>query len=105
MIIARLAQPKAEFVPNTPPTVPLAPAIAADPRLDVLIEAAATSEWCKVAMLIARVTDAARAATIETNAQAIATRIYAMTADHRLDVQGNVRRWRDAQVRKPPAKS
>lgn len=55
-------------------------------------------------MLIARVTDAARAESIDTTAQAIATRIYAMTADNRLDVQGNVRRWRASEVRKPPAK-
>ncbi|MEQ1651249.1 MAG: DUF3658 domain-containing protein [Hyphomicrobium sp.] len=76
----------------------------ADPRLDALILAAADSDWCKVTMLIARVTDAARAASIETTGQSIATRLYAMTADHRLEVQGNVRRWRAAQVRKPPAK-
>lgn len=77
--------------------------VIADPRLDALILASATSEWCKVAMLIARVTDAARAEAIETTAQTIASRIYAMTSDNRLDVQGNVRRWRAAEVRKPAA--
>ena len=72
-----------------------------DPRLDALILAAATPEWCKVAMLIARVTDAARAQSIEAKAQAIAAHIYALSADHKLDVKGNVRRWRAAEVKRP----
>ena len=77
--------------------------VIADPRLDALILASATSEWCKVAILIARVTDAARAEGLVTTAQTIASRIYAMTSDNRLDVQGNVRRWRAAEIRKPAA--
>ena len=72
----------------------------ADARLDAVILACAELEWCKVAMLIARTTDAARAQAIEAPAQAIAAHIYAMTADHRLDVQGNVRRWRASDVRR-----
>ena len=73
-----------------------------DPRLDGLILECAEGEWRKVAMLIARVTDAARALPLDVTTQAIATRIYAMTSDRRLEVQGNVRRWRAAEVRKPP---
>ncbi len=78
--------------------------ISADPRLDALILECAEGEWRKVAMLIARATDAARALPLDVTAQGIATRIYAMTSDHRLEVQGNVRRWRAAEVRKPAAK-
>lgn len=74
--------------------------VIADPRLDALILASATSEWCKVAILIARVTDAARAEGLDTTALSIASRIYAMTSDNRLDVKGNVRRWRAAEIRK-----
>jgi Protein of unknown function len=89
-------------VPNTPPAATPASVTEADQRLDALISASATVEWCKVAMLIARVTDAARAAAIEVTAQGIASRVYAMTADRRLEVQGNVRRWRDSEVRTAP---
>lgn len=81
------------------------PSVAVDPRLDALILESAGSDWCKVAMLIARATDAARALPLAVTPQDIATRIYAMTSDSRLDVQGNVRRWRAAEVRKRPAKS
>jgi hypothetical protein len=73
--------------------------IALDPRLDAAILASLTKEWCKVAVLISRVTDAARAASLEAPAQVIAAHIYALAADHRIDVQGNVRRWRAGEVR------
>lgn len=78
-------------------------AVAVDPRLDATILDSATAEWCKVAVLIARATDAARAAELTVTPQDIATRIYAMTSDNRLDVSGNVRRWRAAEVRRRPA--
>lgn len=80
-------------------SAPPAPA-AADPRLDALIIAAATPEGCKVAMLIARTTDAARAEAIEAPAQVIAARIYALVADQKLEATGNIRRWRAAEVRR-----
>ena len=70
-----------------------------DPRLDAVILSCGTGDWCKVAVLIARATDAARAQSIEANAQLIAAHIYALVADHRLDAQGNVRRWRAGEVR------
>ena len=76
-----------------------APAVTLDPRLDAIILSCATAEWCKVAMLIARATDAARAASLEAPAQVIAAHIYALAATDRLDVQGNVRRWRASEVR------
>jgi Protein of unknown function len=82
---------------------PVSPEVSteADARLDAVILACAEPEWCKVAILIARTTDAARAQAIDAPAQAIAARIYALTADRRLDVQGNVRRWRASDVRRP----
>lgn len=78
-----------------------AAAIVVDPRLDEVILTSASGEWCKVAVLIARATDAARALPLDVTPQTIATRIYAMSSDRRLEVTGNVRRWRAAQVRKP----
>lgn len=74
--------------------------VAVDPRVDVAILDSATDAWCKVAVLIARATDAARAADIDVKPQDIANRIYAMTSDNRLEVTGNVRRWRAAEVRR-----
>lgn len=74
--------------------------IAVDPRLDAAILDSASEQWCKVALLIARATDAARAAELSVSPQDIAGRIYAMTTDGRLEVSGNVRRWRAAEVRK-----
>jgi hypothetical protein len=72
-----------------------------DPRLTAIVLASATEEPCKVALLIARATDAARAQSIEASAQDIAAAIYALAADKGLDVTGNVRRWRSAEVRLP----
>ena len=73
--------------------------VAENPELDAVILSCGTPEWCKVAMLIARTTDAARAASIDAPAQMIASRIYALVADRRLQSQGNVRRWRASEVR------
>jgi Protein of unknown function len=79
---------------------PAAPTVTIDPRLDAIILECATAEWCKVAMLIARATDAARAASLDASAQVIAAHIYALAEARRLDVQGNVRRWRASEVRR-----
>lgn len=73
---------------------------APDPRLDAVILGCADGAWCKVAMLIARATDAAREKSIDAPAQTIAARIYALVDEHRLDAQGNVRRWRAGEVRR-----
>lgn len=84
---------------NNEPKPDAVPDPSFDMRLDAVILACATAEWCKVALLISRATDAARAAGLEAPAQVIATRIYALAEAHRLDVQGNVRRWRAGEVR------
>ena len=77
-----------------------APVPSPNPRLDAVILQCVASEWCKVAMLIARTTDAARAQSIEVTAQDIAGRIYALAASGQIETQGNVRRWRAAEVRR-----
>lgn len=87
-----------ESKPAVGPDVSLDPAFVM--RLDAVILACASPEWCKVAVLISRVTDAARAAGLEAPAQVIAARIYALAETQRLDVQGNVRRWRAGEVRR-----
>ena len=67
--------------------------------LDDHILASADAEWRHVALLIARVMDACKAASIETTGQAIAARIYALVEQGRLAAQGNVRRWRAGKIR------
>ena len=67
--------------------------------LDALILAATDGEWCKVAVFISKVMDAAKAQAIETSGQAIAARVYALCEQGQLEAQGNVRRWRAASVR------
>ena len=70
--------------------------------LDALIVSSATKDWCKVAVLIARTTDAARAQSLDPPPQVIANRIYALADTGKLSVQGNVRRWRAAEVKTAP---
>ena len=79
------------------------PEIAIDPAiieaLDTIILAAADGEWRKVALVIARATDAAHAQGLDVTAQMIAARIYCLTDNKRLALQGNVRRWRAGEVK------
>ncbi|MBX9683948.1 MAG: hypothetical protein K2X41_09185 [Hyphomicrobium sp.] len=73
--------------------------VDADAALDQLIIGCTTTEWCKIAVLIARATDAARADQRTVSGQSIAQRIYVLADSRRLDVRGNVRRWRAGEVR------
>ena len=75
------------------------PAPASDP-LDAVILAASDGEWCKVAVFIAKVMDAAKAQSVQTSGQAVAARIYALVEQGQLLSQGNIRRWRAASVRR-----
>lgn len=75
------------------------PSAETEARLDALILTCATGDWVKVAVLIARITDAARAEALEVLPQGIAARIYALADAHSLQVKGNVRRWRAGEVR------
>jgi hypothetical protein len=94
------------LTPNREVRTPMPDASAAEPTTpeqsaatDALILTSASNEYCKVAVLIAKTTDAARAQALEVGPQAIAARIYALTDSGQLTVQGNVRRWRAAEVR------
>ncbi len=73
--------------------------------LDALILAASDGEWCKVAVFIAKVVDAAKAQSIETTGQAIAARLYALAEGGQIEVNGNIRRWRAASVRRAGAET
>ena len=71
-----------------------------DAITDGLIMACASEEACKVAILIARTVDAANAQSLEITPSMIAPRIYALAESGKLSVQGNVRRWRAAEIKK-----
>lgn len=76
------------------------PAPADADTLDALILATADGEWLKVALFLAKVVDAAKAAATETSGQAVAARVYALVETGALEARGNVRRWRAGEVRK-----
>lgn len=77
-------------------------ATSTDP-LDPLILAAADGDWCKMAVFLSRVVDAAKAQGIETSGQAVAARVYDLVEAGQLEAKGNVRRWRAGEVRKRTA--
>jgi Protein of unknown function len=67
--------------------------------VDALILSSATAEWCKVAILIARAVDGAKAQGLEVASGVIVPRLYALAETGALETQGNVRRWRAGEVR------
>lgn len=71
-----------------------------DDQIDALILAAAPAEWVKVALLISKVFDAPGFDKKTADAQAVAERIYILADHGRLAVQGNMRRWRDGEVKR-----
>jgi Protein of unknown function len=86
--------------PATEPTpTPLTPSTLDDAAIDELILSTANTEWCKVAILIARTVDAAKAQGIDLPSSAIVARIYVLADSKALATQGNVRRWRACEVR------
>ncbi len=87
-------------IPAAPDTTtPLTPSTLDDAAIDALILSVANAEWCKVAILIARSVDAAKAQGIDLPANAIVPRIYALADINALATQGNVRRWRACEIR------
>ena len=80
-----------------------------DDQIDALILDTVTGDFTKIALIISRVYDkfAARDATPPKDlSHIIAERIYILVDHGRLDVQGNMRRWRDAAIKRaanPPA--
>ena len=71
-------------------------------KIDALIIEAANDHWTKIAVIIAKVYDHFEEQGEELTkglAQEIAERIYILVDNGQLDVQGNMRRWRDADVK------
>ena len=74
-------------------------------QLDTLVLATADATYVKVAVFIARVVDAAKAAGVEATGQSVAARIYALVDAGSLEAKGNVRRWRAGEVRRAADRS
>ena len=81
------------------PSAPLPPSPEQEASTDAIILASATTEWIKIAVLIARATDGLRAQSVVATPPLIALRIYSLIESGKLDVTGNMRRWRAALVR------
>jgi hypothetical protein len=78
---------------------PPAPSTLDDVTIDALILSVASAEWCRVAILIARTMDAAKAQGLDLASSAVVARIYALAERKALATQGNIRRWRAGEVR------
>lgn len=78
-----------------------------DEDIDALIMDAASKHWTKIAVIIAKVYDGFAAQSQDVSkdiAHIIAERIYILVDHGRLACQGNMRRWRDADVKLPEKK-
>lgn len=74
-----------------------------DQKIDNLIIEAANDHWTKIAVIISKVYDHFEEQGLELTeglAQQIAERLYILVDNGQLDIQGNMRRWRDADVKK-----
>ena len=74
--------------------------------LDPLILSAAGREWDNVTGVMSRVFDHADFDKSAYKAQDIAERIYILVDNGQLDVEGNMRRWREGRIKlMPPIKT
>ena len=69
--------------------------------IDALILTAATDDWQKTALIISKVFDAPALEDKNDLGQKIAERLYILVDNGALDIQGNMRRWRDSAVKLP----
>lgn len=70
-----------------------------DAQIDALILAVAGTEWQKTAMVISAVFDHPDFNKDEHSAQDVAERLYILVDNGQLDIQGNMRRWRNSEVK------
>ena len=96
-----VSAPASDLAKADPQQRPVPVLLLADQlRLDELIVSAASTKWCKIALLMSQVTDAAKSVSFEVAPQSIAARIYVLADIGILSVQGNVRRWRAGEVKR-----
>jgi hypothetical protein len=94
--IAEVSTPVSIPEPKPALVLPLADQL----KLDEIIVSCATAKWCKIALLISQVTEAAKAVSFDVGPQSIAARVYVLADIGKLLVQGNVRRWRSGEVKR-----
>ncbi|NCT41345.1 MAG: hypothetical protein GW778_06775 [Alphaproteobacteria bacterium] len=71
-------------------------------QIDALILTAASDEFVKIAVIISKVYDAMPEAGITPHIDSgkdIAERLYILVDNGRLEVKGNMRRWRDSEIK------
>ncbi len=73
--------------------------------IDALILAAATDAWVKTAVMISKIFDDPALGNIDKDkrGQVIAERLYILIDNGALEGRGNMRRWRDSDVRLQPS--
>ena len=69
--------------------------------IDTLILSAASKNWQKTALVISKVFDDPAFDKEALNAQNVAESIYALLDDGKLEATGNIRRWRDSNIKLP----
>lgn len=67
--------------------------------IDQMIFAAATKDWQKTALVISKVFENPDFAGQNLSSQNVAERIYALVEAAKLQSTGNIRRWRDSNVK------
>ena len=67
--------------------------------IDALLLSSANAEWQKTALLISKVFEDPAFKGIDGLAAQIAARIQALVDSGQLESKGNLRRWRDSEVR------
>lgn len=72
--------------------------------LDALVMAAAADDWRSITTVMSSVFDDAGFDKESYSAQDVAERVYVLVDNGRLDVSGNMRRWREGKVRLPSRK-
>ncbi len=68
-------------------------------KIDTLIMETVSAELTKTAVIIAKVFDACEAAELPTTGKDIAERLYILIDNGRIEAKGNMRRWRDSEVK------
>ncbi len=67
--------------------------------IDAMVMKAAGAEWQKTAVLISKVFDDPNFDKEVLSGQNVAERIYALLDAEKLEATGNIRRWRESNVR------
>ncbi|MGH1456584.1 MAG: DUF3658 domain-containing protein [Alphaproteobacteria bacterium] len=68
-------------------------------QIDQMILSAATNDWQKTALIISKVFDDPAFDKETLTGQNVAERIYALAENGTLSTTGNIRRWRDSNVK------